>query len=99
MNCSAYLAILHSLAGHWTALVPQFSRVNLAVTVMQIGLAGKLVAPSWRETVNITCCVLSAIVVLAALVSAIDSFWLAAYRVIRSPEACLLTVKFICLRL
>jgi preprotein translocase subunit SecE len=46
-----------------------------------MGLAGKLVAPSWQEAVNTTLAVLASIVALSVLVTAIDSFWLATYRV------------------
>lgn len=45
-----------------------------------VGLAGKLVAPTWREAVNTTAAVLASIAALAAMVTAIDAFWMAAYR-------------------
>lgn len=49
--------------------------------MVQVGLAGKLVAPSWQEAVNTTAAVLASITALAALVTVVDSFWLAVYQV------------------
>jgi hypothetical protein len=55
--------------------------------VPQVGLAGKLVSPSWDEAVSTTAAVLASIVALCAMVTAIDGFWLATYRV-RLPRPC-----------
>jgi SecE/Sec61-gamma subunits of protein translocation complex len=43
------------------------------------------VAPSWQEAANTTAAVLASITVLAALVTVVDSFWLAVYQVLPDP--------------
>lgn len=52
---------------------------------LQVGLVGKLVAPSWREALNTTAAVLASIAALAAMVTAIDTFWMATYMVGLGP--------------